>query len=69
MKLLLLIIIYIIHYILIESLLPSIPDMSSIRELTMSPYLRSQIKVESVGILQINISTLLIGFDSYGVIA
>lgn len=53
------------HYA--EELIPSIPDLAALRELTMSPFLRSQIHTASVGSLQLTVSTILAGFTPYGV--
>lgn len=48
-------------------LLPSIPDLKALRELTMSPYLRSQIKSEHTGNIQLSVSVIVSGFDAFGV--
>jgi hypothetical protein len=48
-------------------MLPGVPDLTAVRELTVSPFLRSPIKVETVGSVQIQITTVLSGFDAYGV--
>lgn len=50
-----------------EELIPTIPDLTALRELTMSPFLRSQIQTASVGSLLLDISTILSGFKPYGV--
>jgi len=50
-----------------ETLIPTIPDLTAMRELTMSPFLRSQITTATVGTLQLNLSTILSGFKQYGV--
>uniref|UniRef100_A0A7S3M057 B9 domain-containing protein 2 n=1 Tax=Spumella elongata TaxID=89044 RepID=A0A7S3M057_9STRA len=50
-----------------EELIPTIPDLTALRELTMSPFLRSQINTATVGTLQLNLSTILSGFKAFGV--
>lgn len=50
-----------------EMLLPTCPDLRAIRELSVSPFLRSKIQTESIGSVQINLSTLTAGFKERGV--
>ena len=48
-------------------LLPTCPDLRALRELTVSPYLRSQIQVETVGSVKITMNTISSGFEQFGV--
>lgn len=48
-------------------LLPTCPDLKSLRELVVSPYLRSQIETDSVGTVWINVNTASAGFEEFGV--
>ena len=50
-----------------EMLLPTCPDLKLLRELTVSPYLRSQIDTESVGTVRITVNTTISGFENFGV--
>ena len=50
-----------------ESLLPSVVDITQIRELSRSPYLRSQYECEQVGLLQIELYVTMQGFEQFGV--
>jgi hypothetical protein len=52
---------------LVEQLVPSHPDITKIRELSMSPYLRSQYSCEQVGKLQVNVFVASSGFGYHGV--
>eukprot|EP01038_Epipyxis_sp_PR26KG_P012319 gene12319-16523_t len=45
----------------------SCPDFLSIRELSIDPFLRSTLKVESVGTIHLNLNILTCGFESFGV--
>lgn len=48
-------------------MLPSTPDLKALRELVVSPYLRSQIQADTVGTVRIKINTKLAGFEQHGV--
>jgi hypothetical protein len=48
-------------------LLPGIPDLVALRELTVSPFLRSQVQASGVGGLHIVLNTVLAGFAAHGV--
>ena len=48
-------------------LLPTCPDLRALRELTVSPYLRSQIQVETVGSVKLTMNTVTAGFEEFGV--
>lgn len=50
-----------------ELLLPSTPDMKRLREIIVSPYMRSQLQAESVGTVRVQITATLHGFDAVGV--
>mmetsp|Transcript_32388 Transcript_32388/g.54614 ORF Transcript_32388/g.54614 Transcript_32388/m.54614 type:complete len:179 (+) Transcript_32388:1206-1742(+) len=50
-----------------DTLLPGIPDLAALRELTVSPFLRSQLNCAGVGALQLNVTTILSGFAVHGV--
>jgi hypothetical protein len=50
-----------------EMLLPTVPDLKRLREIVVSPYLRSAIQTESVGTVRVQINVTLFGFDSAGV--
>lgn len=50
-----------------EMLLPSVPDLKRLRELIVSPYMRSQVQTDSIGTVRVQITTTLYDFDSYGV--
>lgn len=47
--------------------LPYMPDLVALRELTCSPFLRSEIQVDSVGSANIKITTAVSGFSTIGV--
>lgn len=49
-----------------ELLLPSTPDMKRLRELIVSPYMRSQLQADSVGTVRVQITATLHGFDAVG---
>lgn len=50
-----------------ETLLPVYPDLKAIRELSISPYLRSQFACEDAGTVRLTVSTLSQGFEEVGV--
>jgi hypothetical protein len=47
--------------------LPYMPDLVTLRELTCSPYLRSEIQTESVGSCNLKMATAVSGFEKVGV--
>jgi hypothetical protein len=52
---------------LLESLLPVFPDITRIRELSMSPFLRQDLDCQSVGVVQLDLYVASTGFDKFGV--
>eukprot|EP01036_Dinobryon_divergens_P022425 gene22425-30678_t len=51
----------------VDNLLPVAPDLRSIRELSISPYLRSQIQAEAVGCVRLQVNTVVIGMVEKGI--
>lgn len=52
-----------------DQFLPSYPDLHSLRELNLNPFLRSQVQVDNVGIVQLQVYTVTAGFEhSLGVV-
>ncbi len=52
---------------LVDRLVPSMPDITKIRELSMSPYLRAEYSCEQVGVIQLNLFVASSGFGNFGV--
>lgn len=52
---------------LLDNLVPSCPDLKALREIIVSPYMRSQVQSDSVGCARFNINTITSGFDDFGV--
>lgn len=50
-----------------ETFLPVYPDLKAIRELSISPFLRSQFTCQKSGLVRVNINTMCNGFDQFGV--
>lgn len=48
-------------------LLPELPDLRSLRELILNPYLRSQLTVESMGAVSLSMFVTTSGFEEFGV--
>jgi hypothetical protein len=51
-----------------ELFVPSYPNIYSMRELVMTPHLRSQFETEVVGVVYVEIFCAVSGFDEFGVI-
>jgi len=50
-----------------EALLPGTVDVRALRELIVSPYLRSQVSTDSIGSVRLRVNVTLSGFEGFGV--
>ena len=50
-----------------DGLLAGVPDVKQLRELIVYPYLRPQIRTDTVGSIRVSITTITSGFDRLGV--
>lgn len=50
-----------------DMLLPTAPDIKRLREVMVSPYMRSQVQADTVGTVRISITSTQLGFDLFGV--
>ena len=53
--------------VITEMFLPTCPDLRALRELIVSPYMRSQVQTDTVGVVRAKVSVVTSGFEHYGV--
>ena len=49
-----------------DMLLPSVPDLKRLREIVVNPFMRSQVRAETIGTVRINLVTTTHGLDLVG---
>jgi len=50
-----------------DMLLPTVPDIKKLREVMVSPFMRSQLQADTIGTVKINIGATKYGFADFGV--
>jgi hypothetical protein len=51
-----------------DMLMPATPDLRSLREIIVKPYVRSEVKTETCGTIRVSVNTVLAGFKEHGVL-
>jgi hypothetical protein len=51
-----------------DLVLPQNPDLQSLRELIVKPYVRSDVQTESCGVVRLSVHTVTNGFGKQGVV-
>jgi len=51
-----------------DMIMPEMPNLTHLREIVVSPFIRQKVSTETCGTVHININTVLFGFKQHGVI-